>query len=484
MFDPARALRRYGRAGSPQDAMASHIGRTCQRLEARLRSRRALLAIGLAIFALALASRFTLIALLGYRPAIEFYEMERLARTLAETGVFGNPYALPTGPSAHHAPVYPALLAGLFVLFGYGAVAAWAVVLMNVTFAALQYVLLPVLARVAGLPMIPAVAAALAGAALPFRVLKEVVWDATLAALVMVLGVTLAVWWRRETVPSWRRSILVGAAWGLILLTAPGMLPMLGLLVAWWTVLALVERRRSLLPRLAVLLVAAGVVLVPWTVRNYRALGGLIFVRSNFGLEFSLSNRDGAHVTMKDNVQIGFPHNYFARHHPLPGAAEAARVRRMGEIAYNRERLAHALAWCREHPGDFARLTLGRLFGFWAMPTGTQPWKDALLQPITVIGFAGLVLVWRRNREAGAVFAAALLGFPLVYYVVQLDPRYRYPMEWMFLLLAANAVWFATARVLARRAVRARVADARPATAPPAWPATRPASSRSHPRPG
>jgi hypothetical protein len=470
--------------------MASHIRRACHRLEVRLRSPAALVPIGLAIVAIAFASRLTLLAVLGYRPAVEFYEMERLARSLAETGVFGNPYALPTGPSAHHAPVYPALLAGLFLLFGYGAAAAWAVVLMNFTFAAVQYALLPVLARIAGLPMIPAIAAGLAGAALPFRVLKEVAWDATLVALAMVLGLTLAVWWRRERVPSYRRSLVAGAGWGLCLLAAPGVLPMLGVLAAWWFLTALVERRASVLPRLAVLLLAAVVVLVPWTVRNYRTLGGLIFVRSNFGLEFSLSNRDGAHVTMKDNVQIGFPRNYFTRHHPLPSAAEAVRVREMGEIAYNRERLSRALAWCREHPGDFARLMLGRFVGFWAMPTGTQPWKDALLQPITLLGLAGLVVVWRRNREAGAAFAAAFAGFPLVYYFVQLDPRYRYPMEWMFLLLAGQAAWLAAARLLARGgegppAVAEQPAAGRPpATARPAWPATLRASSRSGPRPG
>ena len=48
-------------------------------------------------------------------------ESVRLARSLAETGQFANPFVpLDTGPSAHTAPVLPALLALLMRVFGDG----------------------------------------------------------------------------------------------------------------------------------------------------------------------------------------------------------------------------------------------------------------------------------------------------------------------------------------------------------------------------
>jgi hypothetical protein len=40
--------------------------------------------------------------------------MERVARNLAEIGTLGNPYLVPTGPSAHHAPFYPLLLSLIY----------------------------------------------------------------------------------------------------------------------------------------------------------------------------------------------------------------------------------------------------------------------------------------------------------------------------------------------------------------------------------
>ena len=46
------------------------------------------------------------------------YESVSIARSLAETGRFANPYILNTGLTAHLAPLYPALLALFWVLAG------------------------------------------------------------------------------------------------------------------------------------------------------------------------------------------------------------------------------------------------------------------------------------------------------------------------------------------------------------------------------
>ncbi len=422
------------------------------RWDALLGSRAGLIAAGVAILAIGVCARLALLTVLRYAPQIEIAEMEQLAMNLAESGTLGNPYRVPTGPSAHHAPVYPTLLAAIFHLWGYGSTAAWAMVLMNVTFASLQYALLPLLARIARLRIVPAVAAALVGAAVPFRVLTEARWETTLAALVAVLAVMVSLWWGRNGLPSHGRAVAVGAAWGVALLTAPSLLPVFLLIVLWQALSSSLAHWRPRLSRLALLLTAAAVVLAPWTVRNYRALGGLVFVRSNFGIEFSVSNHDAAYVMAKDNNLIGLPHNYFHQNHPFSSRAHALRVQRVGEIAYNRERLAHALAWCRARWERFMELTRGRFWTFWVMPTRTQPWKDALLQPVTVLGLAGLAIVWRRDRRVGAVFLAVLLGYPLVYYLVQTDSRYRYPVDWVLLLLASYSAAAVAARLHVGRA--------------------------------
>src|SRR5271157_6520169 len=72
------------------------------------------------IFALTLSVHFIFYRLTGLDRTFQFNEMEKIARSLAEDNVFGNPYALPTGPTAHHAPIYPFLLSLIFRMFGYG----------------------------------------------------------------------------------------------------------------------------------------------------------------------------------------------------------------------------------------------------------------------------------------------------------------------------------------------------------------------------
>ena len=72
------------------------------------------------VFAVAFAVRVTgVIGSRQYRN-MERYELERTAISFAQTGVYGNPYALPTGPSAHVSPGYTLILAAIFKLFGTG----------------------------------------------------------------------------------------------------------------------------------------------------------------------------------------------------------------------------------------------------------------------------------------------------------------------------------------------------------------------------
>src|SRR4051812_39065369 len=54
----------------------------------------------------------------GMPPAAWNGEMLEAAKPLATTGRLADPFGEPTGPTAHLAPVYPALLAAEFRLFG------------------------------------------------------------------------------------------------------------------------------------------------------------------------------------------------------------------------------------------------------------------------------------------------------------------------------------------------------------------------------
>jgi hypothetical protein len=80
--------------------------------------------------------------------------------------------------------------------------------------------------------------------------------------------------------------------------------------------------------------------------RNFLVFGGWVPFRSNFGLELAVSNNDCASFSLQQNLDTGC----HITGHPNQNATEAARVREMGEIAYNRQRLRDALDWIRANP--------------------------------------------------------------------------------------------------------------------------------------
>src|SRR5271157_1961566 len=66
------------------------------------------------------------------------WEMGRIARALASGDGFANPFGGRTGPTAWVPPLYPALMAGIFKIFGiYSALSAWVMLTLNSLFSAI-----------------------------------------------------------------------------------------------------------------------------------------------------------------------------------------------------------------------------------------------------------------------------------------------------------------------------------------------------------
>ena len=94
------------------------------------------------IFLSALAIRIGLLFLFPSFDFIRPMEMERVARSFAETGVLANPYATPTGPTAHVLPLYPMLLGAIYRIWGSGQTGRMVQGLFSCTLASLRCALL------------------------------------------------------------------------------------------------------------------------------------------------------------------------------------------------------------------------------------------------------------------------------------------------------------------------------------------------------
>ena len=392
--------------------------------------------IVLFLLVLGFVVRLAALFLLRIHMTIVFSEMEKIARSLAENGTFANPYKIPTGPTAHHAPVYPLLLSLIFRAFGYGAAAAYARTTMNVFFAAFQYALLPVLTDAARIPRVVGSVAGLVGALLPYRLVSESRFETALSGLVIVVLILITTYWWWTPQPSRLHTFGVGLAWGAGMLCSSNLLLVFLLSLLFFAVSAWRRKQQQWPVVILLSLLGMATALTPWTIRNYRALGGLILVRSNFGLEFNLSNHPGAYALAVDNIEIGIPHNYFHEHHPWASLEAAEQVRQMGEIKYNRQCARQAFDWIRANPSEFAKLTLQRIVFFWFTPSDTQRLKAIFIMGWTLVAAGGLWVSLRRHRAFGLLMLALWIGYPSVHYLVQANTRYRDPIEWSVTLLA------------------------------------------------
>jgi len=367
------------------------------------------------------------------------WEMGRIARSIANGQGFSSPTDLPTGPSAWAPPVYPYILAGIFKLFGiYSNLSGWVILAFNSIFGALTCL---TLYRIAEKSYGIAVARATAWtwALFPYAIYwpVRVVWEMSLSAFLLSLALLMTLR-MADAPPRPRMWIAFGLLWGLLALTNTAVLSLLPfcLLYLFW--------RLPRVPRqfvgFAMCILAAGLAVSPWLVRNYLVFGKFVFVRDNLPLEMHMANNDQS---------TGL---WTRSEHPGNDPEAMRRFQQLGEIRFMQEKQQQLNDFIREHPGQFFRFTLARVLYFWIGP----PQADIVagydlmfarhlmfILP-AVFAFAGLWLTLRKRLRGGFLLACCLLFYPLPYYLVNPFPRYKHAIEPEMILLAVFFFWEAS----------------------------------------
>jgi hypothetical protein len=361
-------------------------------------------------------------------------ESLQLANSLAFNGTFADPFQpMPTGPSAHATPGYPALVALIIRLYGNEAMGNYVLARSTIFAVALQLALLPLLAQHLGMGFTTGILASIAWLVGPVSIQ---LWESHYAGLLaVILAFPMFTAFRREL--TWIESAGTGLSWGVLLLFNPA--PILVLLV--WLLVLYSYAHRSLV-RSLVLLGITFLVILPWCVRNYLVFHEPIFLRDNLGLELAVSNNPCAKYSLELNERQSY---CFSQNHPNENSEEAAKVRLLGEATYNHLRMKEFKVWIRENPCRFLKLTADRFLAFWFPQWAEKdvgPWSPknpaaVVVSISTLFSLLGLLFVWRKNRNAAILLLCWLIFFPPVYYMVQFDERYRQPVLWVSLLLGS-----------------------------------------------
>lgn len=384
-------------------------------------------------------------------PVMPGAEMWTLAKNLAATGTFANPFVIhATGLTANNPPLYPFLLAVLIKLLRRPILVYGASVLGSIFANALTAVLLPRISRLLFDDAVPGFFASV----LWLGAMQLIPgWDTnwTLAGLLFFCIFTISNFGAERNAA--RCTLLGGAIAGFLWLANPASM----LISLPWAVFLCwrqkITWRRSF--RLGAMFLAVFCVFVFfWCGRNYFQLGGFVS-RTNLGIALYASNNDCAQSTLTQNLLTGCqPAN-----HPSGSLREAVLLEKIGELPYDQMRTADAKAWMRAHPQRFLELTTARVLEFWFpawivippdvefankfdSPNYTQHWVGqqnriaCAFWAITALSLPGIFFMARR-REPVLLFVLVVMGiYPLMYYLIVSDVRYRYPMLWISLLPA------------------------------------------------
>ena len=364
-------------------------------------------------------------------------ETGNIAFSLAKGHGFSSPYWQETGPTAWLTPVYPALVAALFKVFGiHTPHSFFAIVFLNVLFSTATCVpLFYIGKRVGGLGV--ASGAAWLWAIFPNAILipYQWVWDTSLAVLLMttILWATL----KLEDTQSARAWCGYGLLWGFALMTNPSLGSLLPVLLGWAAYRACTQTRSGLM-RLALAGGIAVLCCVPWTVRNYLAFHRFIPLRSNLPFELWLGNNE----QFDEQSQVVPPSN--------PELAEIRNYIHMGETAFMQDKWRKATGFMRAHPRLEIALFARRFVATWTgveKPIESFRDTDSALVRVVIISNAlaalgalcGLLALLRSRNIYAFPLAAVPIVYPLIYYVTHTSLRYRHPIDPVLLLLVAIA---------------------------------------------
>lgn len=256
----------------------------------------------------------------------------------------------------------------------------------------------------------------------------------TLAATLLLAALWLVF---RDAELSLGRAFLAGLAAAGLVLMAPTFLFAAGLLLIWPVLENPCRRRWS---RLALSVVAAGLMFLPWTVRNRLALGAWVPLSTNSGLNLLLGNSENTEPNAGVNVDL---------------SAYERKVIGLGEVERDRYYRNEAVRYIKAHPAESLRMYGLKFLNHFnyrnrlLTRSESSPWRVWIL--LVTYGFIFVlatvrVLRWRQdpfNRLER--FAAVLYVLQGAFAAVCFTRiRFRVPFDFLLILLAApilSAVW-------------------------------------------
>jgi len=397
---------------------------------------------------------FRLIWLLHVRGPIDAptgsAEASRVALAIADGRGIADAFYKGYGPTAHLLPVSPAIAGLILWCFGPATAAAnLALLAWCVAQVAIAYFLLYRLFQALGTdPVVTRWGLALLCLIVPF-VPQETVdfryWEGGTALCLGAASLMLIVRYDRDGEPTLRGTIVAALLFAVTFFISPPVGMATGLC---WALLAISQfsiRRCLQLASFAV--IALVLIVTPWAIRNERALGAPIALRSDLGLELALANHPAALSDKKPELVF---QDRLAAIHPFERAAKPRFiVKPGGEVAYSKRLEEQTWRWIEANPTGFAILSIRHLSEFyfprpWQMFFsgwgGMRTQRAVVISIVDLLGLLGLAFGLFRRRPGYWILATYVGAVGLQYAFFQPTARYTYLVYGPLAFLAVEAV--------------------------------------------
>ena len=413
--------------------------------------------IGIAVFAFALTLRIAAIAVVGVNSNGPNYWSE--SGTIAQNLFAGRGYTYAFYGLRKLQPLQsfmpPLFIWLLYACLRFSTQPALTLALVHAVLSSLTAVAIFMLAAQLSQRRAVALLSGLAAAGYPVMVLMITIpisLTLHLAVLAWALVFTALVAQR----PKWPLALAAGAFWGVLALGRPAIVAFLPLTLLWLWLNC--RTRQDWLKSSALILVAATLVLLPWTVRNYRIHGRLILVSTNSGATFWNGNSPFStgtgHLVYTKRVDeyLGRPHDpsqppvVQLQPYPLPADLQV-QVATISEIELDRRQFQAGLAFIRQQPKEWLTLMGQKAIGFLWFRRDIGALYDAswtayykpfyvILLILTIAGLVVSTRYWRRYSLLYLLF----VFYTAIHVAYNVQTRYRWEIEPFFLIFAALCV--------------------------------------------
>jgi len=234
------------------------------------------------------------------------------------------------------------------------------------------------------------------------------------------------------------RAIIAGVLLGLAILCKAALilLPfflLLSSIIIW-------RKNQQLAYRLITIMLIAVSIVLPWTIRNYKAFDTLIPVRTGSGISLWIASYlpwDGESLGGGD----GYPEVRleYIRNEPLKSLTFG-----LDEVAVDKKLSRLAMESIRKNPKGFIKLSLKRAIRLWQHPIGevSIAEKNIFLAKLYQF-FHYLVLLFALVGVVKSPFrtipiTAIIIYFTLIYAISYAHPRYQFPILPLLGLLTSN----------------------------------------------